>query len=71
MIRTLRILTASLACIGVLLLAFGYWGMETPAGQHRFDEMDGIIPFAAGVVGAVFFACAAILGLFGLRKPAA
>jgi len=33
--------------------------------------MDGIIPFAAEVVGAVFLACAAVLGLFALRKRGA
>jgi len=50
MLRTIALLlfAASAACV-----AFGYWGMFTQAGQRRFDEMDGIIPFASAVFGAV------------------
>ena len=58
----LRGIALLLAVIGGLLLAFGWWGVETAAGRRRYDEMDGIIPFAAGVLGALLLACAAILG---------
>ncbi len=40
----------SLACE-----AFAYWGLNTVSGQHAFDEMAGMIPFASGLFG-IFFA---------------
>lgn len=52
-----------LAVIGIILAAFGWWGVYTPAGMHRFDEMDGIIPAAAGFLGLVLLAVAAALAL--------
>ncbi len=41
---------------GFVLIAFGWWGSNTAAGRHRFDEMAGIIPIAAMVVGTIVFA---------------
>ncbi len=35
------------------LAAFCWWGLYTAAGRQRFDEMDGIYPLLAGVVGAM------------------
>ena len=46
---------------GFLSLAFGFWGLNTPAGQARFDEMDGMYPFFAGVAGGVLFAIGVVL----------
>lgn len=39
---------------------FAYWGLSTVGGRRVFDEMAGIIPFAAGAVGFLF----AFLALF-------
>lgn len=50
-----------LAGIGIVMLAFGFWGTQTAAGRHAFDEMDGIIPVAAGAVGAFLLLTAAFL----------
>jgi hypothetical protein len=63
-----------LAAIGAALAAFGWWGVNTLAGQHRFDEMDGIIPAAAGFFGVVLLAVAsgiALLAWWRSRRAAA
>lgn len=52
-----------LAIAGLVLAAFGWWGVYTPAGMHRYDEMDGIIPAAAGFLGIVLLAAAACVAL--------
>jgi hypothetical protein len=37
-----------LACAAAVVLGgFGAWGVLTPAGRRRFNEMAGLIPFAA------------------------
>ena len=66
--QTMRVAAASFAVAGLLLLAFGWWGTETRAGRQDFDEMAGMIPFSAEVVGAVLFACAAVLAIVGRGK---
>jgi hypothetical protein len=43
------------------LLAFGYWGTATEAGQRRYDEMAGMIPYASWYLGL------ALAGFIGLR----
>lgn len=53
------LLTAAAACF-----AFAYWGLATPAGRRAYDEMDGIIPAAAGLAGAVLVAAAAAIWLW-------
>jgi hypothetical protein len=45
---------------GFIAMAFGWWGANTAAGRQRFDEMAGIIPIAALVIGTIIFA----IGLF-------
>lgn len=51
-----------IAVLGVILLVFAWWGLETAAGQQQFDEMAGMIPFGSGLVGALLlFVSAAIL----------
>ena len=66
--QTMRVAAASFTVAGLLLLAFGWWGTETRAGRHHFDEMAGMIPFSAEVVGAVLLGCAAVLAIVGRRK---
>jgi lipopolysaccharide export LptBFGC system permease protein LptF len=46
----------ALACEG-----FGYWGLNTVEGQHAYDEMAGIVPFAAQVIGAFLLVGAVFL----------
>lgn len=53
--------------IALLLGAFCYWGMFTRAGNRRFDEMAGMIPMGAGLLGGVMFLAACVL-LFLSRR---
>ena len=59
----MRIVAGVLAALGAGLLAFGYWGLETVAGRQVFDEMAGMIPFGAQVLGAVFLILAAMIAV--------
>jgi len=34
--------------LALVLLIFGYWGLNTKSGQHHFDEMAGMIPTFLG-----------------------
>jgi hypothetical protein len=36
---------------GAAGLGFAWWGLQTTAGRHAFDEMAGIIPVVAGILG--------------------
>lgn len=49
----MRFAPALLLTIAAMLGAFSYWGMMTDAGRHRFDEMDGLYPFYAGILAVV------------------
>lgn len=64
--RSVRILSALLMVCGLACLAFAWWGLETVAGRRSFDEMDGIIPFAAAALGVALLIAA--LFLIGLRS---
>ena len=41
------------AVLGLVCVAFGWWGVKTRAGSRMFEEMAGMIPFFVGVFGAV------------------
>jgi hypothetical protein len=68
-----KITALVLAVAGAALAVFGWWGIYTAAGMRRFDEMDGLIPFFAGVAGLFLLSVAAIIALFAVwrsrRKP--
>lgn len=57
----MRHLPALLFAIALACLAFGWWGLNTTAGNHRFDEMAGIVPFAVGVLGWVLVLAAVVV----------
>jgi hypothetical protein len=60
-----RLVMISLA-IGILALgclAFGAWGLWTRAGNRAFDEMAGMIPFFALILGGILALAAVILRL--------
>lgn len=42
-----RKIYTTLLIIGLIFMAFGYWGYFTTSGAHAFDEMNGLIPFFA------------------------
>ncbi|MBV9879173.1 MAG: hypothetical protein JO180_01700 [Gemmatirosa sp.] len=45
--------------LGVALLLFAAWGTRTAAGRRAFDEMAGMIPLGAGLLGALLVVAAA------------
>jgi len=56
-----RITAVILLILAVACEAFGYWGLNTLEGQHAYDEMAGIVPFAAVAVGWIFAVIAVVL----------
>lgn len=44
---------ATLALLASILGAFCWWGLFTESGSRHFDEMAGLIPFYAGIAGAL------------------
>jgi hypothetical protein len=65
----MRKLACTLAVLTMVCELFAWWGLHTTAGTRHFDEMAGIIPLAAGALGAVL-ACGA-LGAWWLSRPRA
>lgn len=59
----MRIVFGLLVMLGIGLIAFGYWGLETVAGRQAFDEMAGMIPFGAQVLGVVLLSAAAVIAI--------
>lgn len=55
------IAAAILFVLAVACEAFGYWGLNTVDGQHAYDEMAGIVPFASAVAGWILAAIAVLL----------
>lgn len=54
-----------LAVVGLALIAFGWWGLHTAAGQDVFDEMAGIIPLLTQLLGGVLLVLG--VGITGVR----
>lgn len=52
----MRTLAVLLILAGLGCEAFAWWGLATPDGRRAYDEMDGIIPFAAMPAGALLIA---------------
>ena len=57
------LLPAATVCsvLAIGLLGFGYWGTATDAGQRRFDEMAGMIPYGAWYLGLLLAGVAVCL----------
>jgi len=47
----MKLAVVGITLTGIACLAFAAWGLYTPAGRTRFDEMDGIYPYLSGFVG--------------------
>jgi len=58
---TLRRTAMLVAGIGIILLAFGFWGTQTASGHHAFEATNGIVPVAVGTAGAFLLLTAAYL----------
>lgn len=47
---------------------FAWWGLGTASGSQVFDEMDGLIPFFAAVLGVPFAMGGAVFWLLARRR---
>ena len=63
-----RVVVPALLLLATLLIGFAFWGQYTLAGQHAFDEMDGLYPFVAGPLGTLLAAIAALTAWLA-RRP--
>ena len=68
MLSRARVAGIVLVVAGAGLAGFGWWGVNTAAGQRRYDEMAGMIPFFAEVAGAFLLVVAFVLLLLSARK---
>ena len=51
----------------LVLVAFAGWGLLTQSGNASFDEMDGMIPFAAALLAPLLCLAAGGVWLIGRR----
>lgn len=47
--------------LGLSLLGFCWWGLETAAGAAAFPEMAGLLPFYAGALGGAIVLLTALI----------
>jgi len=64
----MRVTAVILALSGALLVAYGWWGVNTVAGRRRYDEMAGMIPFGLGVLGVLLLAAGAVVALIAVLR---
>lgn len=57
-----------LVLAGSALLAFGSWSLFTEGGRRQYDEMAGMIPFGALVVGGLLLLSAALVATLRRRR---
>ena len=64
----MRIFAFILFAVSISAGAFACWGLFTASGQEQFDEMDGVIPLAAGVLCLAAFVGGALAARFRARR---
>ncbi len=52
----------------IVLAAFGGWGLFSNAGQKRFPEMSGLIPYAALILSGIFALFLIVINLLWRKK---
>jgi hypothetical protein len=62
--RILNIGSTILVLLAAMLGAFCWWGLFTEGGSRHFDEMAGLIPFYAGIAGALSLVLSMLLMLW-------
>jgi hypothetical protein len=62
--RILNMASTVLALLSAMLGAFCWWGLFTEAGSRHFDEMAGLVPFYAGIAGALSLVLSMLLMLW-------
>ena len=61
MVLVLRLLALLTFLAAATLIAFGWWGVFTEAGDQRYPEMNSYIPFFWGLVGVIMLIAACVL----------
>lgn len=56
----MRMAAVLLLVLALACEAFAYWGLKTQPGREAFDEMAGIVPLGASLLGALLTALAAL-----------
>lgn len=56
-------IAAILGVVGLVLVAFGWWGVQTVAGRRAFDEMAGMIAMGAGALGGLLVVVALVIAV--------
>ncbi len=57
-----------LGIVGLALVGFGFWGLNTARGRRTFDEMAGMIPLAALATGGLALLIAIFWGVYRIRR---
>lgn len=52
-VSSMRPMIPMLLVLSVVFESFGYWGSSTHGGQRMFDEMAGIVPVLAQILGGL------------------
>ena len=64
----MRTAATILLILALPLAAFGWWGTQTQAGHSAYDEMAGIVPFAAEALSALLLIVSAICAWVARRR---
>lgn len=64
----MKIIAIILVLTGLIGLVFAAWGIYTPAGRTKYDEMDGLYPIFAGLAGGLLIVIALVLAIIILRR---
>jgi hypothetical protein len=64
----MRFAAVLLLLSSVALCAFAWWGTSTVVGRTRYDEMDGLYPLGAGLLGVLLACIGIVLGCLTLCR---
>jgi hypothetical protein len=64
----MRVTAVILGLFGGLLMAYGWWGLNTVAGQQRYREFAGIIPAGLSWLGLLLAAVGVVVALMAVVK---
>jgi hypothetical protein len=64
----MRRIALVLALAGAALLAFGFWGTQTAAGQQRYGGMTDNIPLLASILGGLLVLGAASIDMLAEKR---
>lgn len=63
----MKLIVLGLILAGFACLAFAAWGIYTPMGRSKFEEMDGIYPYLSDFVGWLLIGAAVVMHVLQMR----